>query len=210
MLYLLAIAEIIDLSRRYMIGCSVSGSESTHTYVHTLYIIYSCEIYISNIYTNKPSDKVVTVALTLGPVMPAEFLHLTLKEYCFPGLKSVTVSELTVSTISSFPLSERYVTMYLNGPTLELLHPLKVSLTDLAVLPSIDTRGLDGAVCENVKCNNKPKVVKAISMQLMDTSVIESARHTCGQCAVTMRRAPVSIISTTSHSLCLKTVLSIS
>ena len=143
------------------------------------------EIYIRNVYTNKPSDEVVTVVLTLGPVMPAEFSHLTLKEYCFPGLKSLTVSseggevEVAVSTVNSFPLFERYVTVYLNGPTVALRHPLKVSLTDLAVLPSIDTRGLDGAVCENVKCNNKPKVVKAISMQLMDTSVIESARHTC-------------------------------
>ena len=103
----------------------------------------------------------MTVALTLGPVMPAEFSHLTLKEYCFPGLKSVTVSEVTGSTVNSFPLFERYVTMYLNGPTVALRHPLKVSLTDLAVLPSINTRGLDGAVCENVKCNNKPKEVKS-------------------------------------------------
>ena len=168
MLYLSAVAEIIDLSRRYMIGCSVSGSESTQSLLHTYIIHYSCEIYISNIYTNKPSDEVVTVVLTLGPVMPAEFSHLTLKEYCFPGLKSLTVSseggevEVTVSTVNSFPLSERYVTVYLNGPTVALRHPLKVSLTDLAVLPSIDTRGLlDGAVCENVKCSNKPKGVKS-------------------------------------------------
>ena len=96
--------------------------------------------------------------------MPAEFSHLTLKEYCFPGLKSVTVSseggevEVAVSTVNSFPLSERYVTIYLNGPTVELRHPLNVSLTDRAVMVplSIDTRGpLDGAVYENVKCNSK-------------------------------------------------------
>ena len=134
-------------------------------YIRTYIIHYSCEIYISNIYTNKPSDEVVTVVLTLGPVMPAEVSHLTLKEYCFPGLKSLTVSseggevEVAVSTVNSFPLSERYVTVYL---TAELLHPLKVSLTDRAVIPSIDTRGLlDGAVCANVKCNNKPKVIKS-------------------------------------------------
>ena len=129
--------------------------------------LYRSEIYIRNVYTNKPSDEVVTVVLTFGPVMPAEASHLTLKEYCFPGLKSVTVSseggevEVTVSTVNSFPLSERYVTMYLNGPTLELLHPLKVSLTDWAVLPSIDTLSPDGAVCENIKCSNKPKGVKS-------------------------------------------------
>ena len=74
----------------------------------------------------KPSDEVVTVVLTLGPEMPAEFSHLTLKEYCFPGLKSLTVSseggevEVAVLTVNSFPLSERYVTMYLNEPTEEL------------------------------------------------------------------------------------------
>jgi len=185
-------------------------------YIRTYIVHYSCEIYISNIYTNKPSDEVVTVVLTLGPVMPAEFSHLTLKEYCFPGLKSLTVSseggevEVAVSTVNSFPLFERYVTVYLNGPTVALRHPLKVSLTDLAVLPSIDTRGLDGAVCENVKCNNKPKVVKAISMQLMATSVIESARHTCWQCSVVLPRAPVSTFSTTSHSSNPKSILSIS
>ena len=160
-----------------MIGRSASRSESIlkayyiHTYIHTYIVHYSCEIYIRNVYTNKPSDKVVTVDLTLvGPVTPAEFSHLTLKEYCFPGLKSVTVSseggevEVAVSTVNSFPLSERYVTMYLNGPTVALRHPLTVSLTDRAVtVPlSIDTRGLlDGAVCANVKCNNKPKVVKS-------------------------------------------------
>ena len=108
--------------------------------------------------------------LTLvGPEMPAEFSHLTLKEYCFPGHKSLTVSseggevEVVVSTVHSFPLSERYVTMYLNGPTVELRHPLNVSLTDRAVMVplSIDTLGLDGAVCKNVKCNNKPKVVRS-------------------------------------------------
>ena len=80
--------------------------------------------------------------LTLvGPEMPAEFSHLTLKEYCFPGLKYLTVSreggevEVVVSTVHSFPLSERYVTIYLNEPTEELRHPLNVSLTDRAVLP---------------------------------------------------------------------------
>ena len=101
--------------------------------------------------------------LTLDPEMPAEFSHLTLKEYCFPGHKSLTFSEVAVSTVNSFPLSERYVTMYLNEPTLALLHPLNVSLTDRAVMVplSIDTLGLDGAVCENVKCNNKLKVVKS-------------------------------------------------
>ena len=113
----------------------------------------------------KPSDEVVTVVLTLDSEMPAEFSHLTLKEYCFPGLKSLTVSseggevEVVVSTVNSFPLSERYVTIYLNGPTVELRHPLNVSLTDRAVMVplSIDTLGLDGAVCENVKCNKNPK-----------------------------------------------------
>ena len=111
----------------------------------------------------KPSDEVVTVVLTLDSEMPAEFSHLTLKEYCFPGLKSLTVSseggevEVAVLTVNSFPLSERYVTMYLNEPTEELRHPLNLSLTDRAVLPSIDTLGLDGAVCENVKCNKNPK-----------------------------------------------------
>ena len=132
----------------------------------------------------------MTVVFTLGPVMPAEFSHLTLKEYCFPGLKSVTVSseggevEVAVSTVNSFPLSERYVTMYLNGPTVALRHPLNVSLTDWAVIPSTDTLGLDGAVCENVKHNNKPKVVRSyFLMKLMATSVIKSARHTCRQCA---------------------------
>ena len=96
------------------------------TYIHTYIVHYSYEIYIKNVYTNKPSDEVVTVVLTLGPVMPGEFSHLTLKEYCFPGLKSVTVSseggevEVAVSTVNSFPLSERYVTIYLNGPTVEL------------------------------------------------------------------------------------------
>ena len=95
-------------------------------YIHTYIVHYSCEIYIKNVYTNKPSDEVVTVVLTLDSEMPAEFSHLTLKEYCFPGLKSVTVSseggevEVAVSTINSFPLSERYVTIYLNGPTVEL------------------------------------------------------------------------------------------
>ena len=90
--------------------------------------------------------------LTLGPAIPDEVSHLTLKEYCFLGHKSLTVCEVAVSTVNSFPLSERYVTRYLNG----LRHPLKVSLTDRAVIPLIDTCGpLDGAVCENVKCNNK-------------------------------------------------------
>ncbi len=145
-------------------------------YIRTYIVHYSCEIYIRNVYTNKPSDEVVTIVLAFDPLTPAEVSHLTLKEYRFPGLKSVTVSEVAVSTVNSFPLFEWYVTMYLNG----LLHPLSVSLTDRAVIPSIDTRGLlDGAVCENVKCNNKPEVVKAISMQLMATSVIKSARHTC-------------------------------
>ena len=109
-------------------SCSVSGSESILKvyYIHTYIVHYSCEIYIKNVYTNKPSDEVVTVVLTLGPVMPAEFSHLTLKEYCFPGLKSVTVSseggevEVAVSTVNSFPLSERYVTIYLNGTAVEL------------------------------------------------------------------------------------------
>ena len=182
--------------------------------IHTLH--YSCEIYIRNVYINKPSDEVVTVVLTLGSVMPAEFSHLTLKEYCFPGLKSVTVSseggevEVAVSTVNSFPLSEWYVTMYLNGPTVALRHPLNVSLTDRAVMVplSIDIRGLlDGAVCANVKCNNKPKVVKAISMQLVATSVIKSTRHTCRQCSVVSPRAPASTISTTSHSLNPKAIL---
>ena len=152
-------------------SCSVSQVRVLKAYyIHTYIVHYSCEIYIKNVYTNKPSDEVVTVVLTLDSEMPAEFSHLTLKEYCFPGLKSVTVSseggevEVAVSTVNSFPLSERYVTIYLNGPTVELRHPLNVSLTDRAVMVplSIDTRGpLDGAVCENVKCNNKPKVVKS-------------------------------------------------
>ena len=183
-------------------------------YIHTYIVHYSCEIYIRNVYTNKPSDKVVTVVLTLGPITPAEFSQLILKEYCFPGHKSLTVSseggevEVTVSTVNSFPLSEWYVTMYLNGPTVGLLHPLKVSLTDWAVLPSIETCGPDGAVCENVKCNNK--LTKVIKSYINAANVIESARHTCGQCCATMPRAPVSIISTTSHSSCLKTVVTIS
>ena len=123
--------------------------------VHCIIVKFTCSY--------KPSDEVVTVVLTLDSEMPAEFSHLTLKEYCFPGLKSLTVSseggevEVAVLTVNSFPLSERYVTMYLNEPTEELRHPLNLSLTDRAVLPSIDTLGLDGAVCENVKCNKNPK-----------------------------------------------------
>ena len=175
-------------------------------YIRTYIVHYSCEIYIRNVYRNKPSDEVVTIVLAFDPLTPAEVSHLTLKEYRFPGLKSVTVSEVAVSTVNSFPLFEWYVTMYLNG----LLHPLSVSLTDWAVLPSIDTLSPDGAVYENVKCNNKPKVVKAISMQLMATSVIESARHTCWQCSVVLPRAPVSTFSTTSHSSNPKSILSIS
>ena len=64
-----------------MMSCSVPGSESILKayYIHTYIVHYSCKIYIKNVYTNKPSDEVVTVVLTLDSEMPAEFSHLTLK-----------------------------------------------------------------------------------------------------------------------------------
>ena len=42
------------------------------------------------------------------------------------------------------------------------------------------------------------------------TSVVESTRHTCGQCSVVLPRAPASTISTASHSSNPKSILSIS
>ena len=105
--------------------------------------------YIGNVSTNKPSDKVVAYLVTVGPVLPAEFSHLIAKSYCFPGLKSFTVScVVAVSAVNSFPLSKLYLTIYFTLPTLTLVQPLKVNTTDLAVtvLLSIDTLGLGGSV----------------------------------------------------------------
>ena len=118
-------------------------------YLEVRILKYNVLLYIRTIFTNKPSDKVVAYLVTLGPIMPTELLHCIRKAYCFPGLKSMTFScELLVSILNSFSLSEWYVTIYLTGPTLAPVHPLKVSVTDRAVmvLPLIDTLGLVGTV----------------------------------------------------------------